>query len=294
MGNFDRAEQHYRYSLSLSREMGDELREKSDLGSLGVLFTNKGDYGQAQQVLDASLLIGQDDQYYWHSAVTHYQMGALMLQMGCLDSAHTALTNAVQQFSQRSNRHYEVKTRADLGLLYHLVGDQQRAQAEFTEGLRLIADYGDLRFEALVSTRLGYVLEENGQLDAARRRYELGYDLHNQMGQAYYALNALAGLARLAEQSGDHATALTYVQTIWETIAGKEMDATVETARTLRTCYEIFRQDDHLRADEVLTMACAQLRRRAGSIDEPEQLAQFWQLSDHCFFRDATAAGDLP
>ena len=75
--------------------------------------------------------------------------------------------------------------------------------------LRLIEGHGDLRFQALVNTRLGYVLEANQETASAVHRFWSGHDLHDQMGQRYYAMNALAGLARIATLQGDHDTALT-------------------------------------------------------------------------------------
>ena len=72
----------------------------------------------------------------------------------------------------------------------------------------------------------------------------------------------------------------------------KEMDATTETACTLRTCYTIFSDQNDARAREVLEVACNQLNRRAATIDDPEQVARFWQLADHRFFREAARVRD--
>ncbi|NJN83261.1 MAG: hypothetical protein HC802_13895 [Caldilineaceae bacterium] len=120
---------------------------------------------------------------------------------------------------------------------------------------------------------------------------ESGRFFHDQMGQHRYALNVLAGASRIAELQGDDATAHAHATTIWEIIAGKEMDATVETARTLRTCYTIFLKHGDPRAGVVLETALVQLRRRASTIDDPGYVDQFWQLDDHGFFREI-AGGD--
>jgi hypothetical protein len=105
------------------------------------------------------------------------------------------------------------------------------------------------------------------------------------MGQHYYAMNAQAGLARIAALQDDNDAALDHVAIIWETIGGKEMDATIETARTLRTCYAIFDEHNDPRVDAVLTMAREQLQHRVSNVDDPEHVEQFWQLEDHHFFR---------
>ncbi|MCB0058927.1 MAG: hypothetical protein KDE45_17945, partial [Caldilineaceae bacterium] len=108
-----------------------------------------------------------------------------------------------------------------------------------------------------------------------------GHELHARMGQHFYALNALAGTARLAMHSGDSATAIAHAGTIWETLAGQEPDATVETARTLYTCYAILRAAGDPRASAVVEAAFDQLRARAATIDDPEHVDRFWRLDDH-------------
>ncbi len=286
MGDLDRAEEDYRRGLALSREIGDRTREELILSNLGVLYTRKGDYRKAWEALKASIQIRQGEVNDWRYRVTQHYLGALLMQMGRLDDARATLLEASEELNRFGNRHFEVKVRCDLGLLYHLDNDHESAQEELTHVLGLIADHGDLRFEALVSVRLGYALEVAGRWDNAASMYARGFDLHQQMGQQYYALNGLAGSARVADLQGDQTTAYAHVRTIWGVIAGKEMDATVESVRTLRTCYTIFRKLKDAQAADVLDTACGQLMRRAGTIDDPQHLAQFRQLDDHRFFTD--------
>lgn len=287
MGGFDEAEQNYRRSLELGKAIGEHLRQDIALSNLLVLFTNKGDYRQALNTFDTASKIISTDPRYWRFCVTRFYFAATMMQIGCLDMARLELTQASEQLRLLGHRHFEVKARAELGLLYHLAGEQQQAEKELQTLLGLIANHGDVRFEAFVRTRLGYVLEASGQLDAAHKQYVQGRTLHDQMSQHYYAMNALAGLARVAMRQGDNATAYAHAQTVWQIIGGKETDATVETARTLRTCYEIFQQQGDPQAAAVLDTAVAQLRRRAATIDDAEHRAQFWQLADHRFFQEA-------
>jgi hypothetical protein len=170
-------------------------------------------------------------------------------------------------------------------MLHLLTGDCRQAESELRAVLRFAEENGDLRLTALASTRLGHVLEETGQLEHATDLYTRGFDLHHRMEQYYYAMNARAGLARISVLQGDERVALEHVSDIWATIGGKEMDATIETARTLRTCYTVFDAHNDSRANAVLEMALAQLNRRASTIDDPEHVAQFWQIEDHHFLR---------
>ena len=286
LGDFEHAEQEYKYGLTIAREIGQREIEENLLSNLALLFIHQGNYHHALNTIYTALSMGKERLDYWRYLVAEHHLGAAMMQMGCVASAQSKLTAASVQLCKSGNRHFEVKARCDLGLAYYRNGKHQQAQDELTHSLTLIEGHGDLRFQALSSTRLGYVLESSGQLDAACEQYKRGRKLHAQMGQHYYATNALAGAAQVAMHRGDSATALAHVQTVWQTIGGKETDATVETARTLRTCHEIFQGQGEPHAAEVLDTARTQLRRRASTIDDPDHLAQFWQLADHRFFQE--------
>ncbi len=292
-GEFDMAEREYRIGIALTREIGDRAWEEIILCNLGMMFVRKGDYRQAIDVLTEALRIGQVTTGYWRSLVTSYHLGSYWMEMGCLDQAQLELTAASEGLHQRGNYHFEAKARCDLGLVHYLAGEYERARRELSDVLELVEGHGDLRFEALVRTRLGYVYEETGELAEACESYRRGYELHSQMQQNYYALNALAGSARVASRRGNSKVTQDHVETIWRSIQGKSIDASVETAMTLRTCYCVFTEQNDARQDKVLSMARAQLRNRSDNIDTVEHQEHFWQLAPHSFFRDGVTQASL-
>ena len=289
MGGLATAESDYRRGLVLAEASGDRGMEEMILANLGVLFTLLGDYRQALDSLHSALRIGAETAGYWRYWVAHHYKGKCLLQMGQLDEARASLATAIEQLGQLGNHHFEVMARCDLGLLHHLAGNQEQARAELTFVLDLARQHDDQRYRAWANTRLGYVLEALGDLAGAGEHYARGCELHACMGQHFYALNALAGEARLAAQSGDGVAALAHAGTIWETLAGQEPDATVETARTLRTCYTILRADGDPRAPAVVKATFDQLCARSATIDNPEHVERFWQLDDHRLIAQAFA-----
>ncbi len=284
-GEFDLAEQEYRQGLAVIRDIGDRSWEHIIFSNLGKLFDRKGDYRQAMGALTDALENQQDGVRYWRSFVIRHHIGASWMEMGRLDAAQKELTVASNMLHQLGNHHFETRARCDLGLAHFLSDECELALRELNDVLELVHGHGDLRFEALICTRLGYVYEVTDQLENASNGYRRGYDLHNQMEQYYYAMNALAGSARVAQRLGANAVALDRVETIWRSIEGQSIDATVETAMTLRTCYCVFDMSSDPRKDDVLRMAWAQLCRRADSVDDGEYLERYWQLAPHAFFR---------
>ncbi len=292
-GDFDTAEHEYLSGLSLAREIGDLFIEDTLLSNLGILYVQKGDYRCAMEALTKPKTEVQKDTGYWRTFINRYHIGTCWMEMGCLLQAQQALTEACAQLHRLGNYHFESKARCDLGLVHYLAGEYELARRESHDVLELVEAHGDLRFEALVRTRLGYVYEALGQLEDARDSYKRGNELHSQMEQHYYALNALAGSARVALLSGNPTVALDQVETIWKSIEDKSISATVETAMTLRTCYSVFVDSDDPRQEDVFDMAWSQLTLRADSINEPEFRAKFWSLTPHKFFREVAAEAGL-
>ena len=286
MGDFEQAEQNLHRARQLGEEIGDPARISIALNHLGLFYTSCGDYRHAEEALRACQAVEREQRVYWRNWETLHYLGALRMQIGHLDSARAKLVRACEQLDRIGIRHYEVRVRCDLGLVHHLADEQAQARNELSRALTLLDGYGVLRFEALALTRLGYVLEAMNHLTEAGECYERGCELHHQMGQHYLAMNAQAGLARIAALRDNNESALDRAVTIWETIAGKETAATIETVRALRTCYTVFEAHDDPRAMDILTMAHDQLQRRVSTIDNHDHIEQFWQLDDHRFFHE--------
>lgn len=284
LGEFEQAIHWYELALNAARTAHDMYREQTTLGNLGVLYTMQGDYRRAFALFEECYEFDRRTPTYWRHWTNFGYIGRLFVQIGQLDFARDILRQASEELESASNRHLQVFLRCDLGLAHHLAGEHDAALDELTHVHELILGHGDLRAEAVVNTRLGYVLEALGNVERAAQAYARGQLFHEQMGERYRALHAQAGLARLARRRGDDDAALAHATTIWETIAGHCTEATVSTARTLRTCYEIFAQVDAHRRDQVLAQALAQLKQRASGIDDPALLADFGTLDDHRFF----------
>ena len=287
VGQWRETEQELQQALHYSRECGERRQETLVLDTLGRFFIKIGDYRSAAQALSASEKIEREQQlYWWRNWVTAHYVGALKMEIGDLDSASTILAEASEQLGRVGHLVYEVRARCDLGFAHHLGGDDKQALSVLRDALTMMEGIGELRFEALVNTRIGYVLEASGRSEEAYALYEQSRELQARMGQHYLATNALAGMARVECQRGQHDIGFDHAATIWHTIGGQEADATIETARTLRTCYTIFDAHNDPRADAVVAMAMTQLERRASSIDDPGHVKQFWRLDDHRFFKE--------
>ncbi|MCB0158592.1 MAG: AAA family ATPase, partial [Caldilineaceae bacterium] len=263
MGRFELTERDLRRAIALAKESGQGTEIIIRQGNLGWLLTNMGDYRRALTALDASQTEVNESSAAWLHWINVARRGTVWLEMGCLDAAGRFYREASAKLQQYGARHFDAQVQCDLAWLHLLSRRYQEAEFTLEHVLGVTEQTGDLRLRARACTRLGYVLEATQYPQEALEKYRAGFELHRSMEQHFYAMNARAGLARLAITQGDNDAALAHVTAIWETIGGKEVDATIETAHMLRTCHTIFAEHQDPRADAVLAMAWEQLQRRA-------------------------------
>ncbi len=283
-GGLELAEEDYRYALRLTEETGDQNLAANIWSNLIVLYTHIGDYRRAHQAAHEALALSAAAGAHLRTTASLNYRGKAYLHQGVLTAAQRDLTESLRLFQQSKNNHFQVKTRSDLGLLYHLMSDHLAAQALLEETLQMVQGYGDTRFDAHARTRLGYALEAQQQWAEAEAAYHTAFELHRQMEQINYSLNAAAGLARIAWRRGGRADAVARAHAIWQQLDERTLDATIETIRIYRTCYEILKAPDVECAAKLAGMAQRQLHQRVATIDDAAQRALFWQIPDHHFF----------
>ena len=282
MGEWATAEQHFRHGLAIARETGERSSEQLISANLGVLYINMGDYRLASQHLKVANNPGAHGVFRVGYAQNY--LARAYLHQGRLDDALLILAPSVEQLRASRHLHGEIRAQSDLSFLLHLLGEQEKAREGLQSILRLIRQYGDTRQEALAYVRSGYVEEDSQQWNVAARAYAQGYECHSIVGQHYHAMNGMSGLARVAKHRGEDAMAYQYVSQVWETLQGQQVDATIETVRTYRTCHEIFVMHGDPLATEVFDTAWNQLQSRVSSIDDQGHVPLFWQIPDHGYF----------
>ncbi len=280
-GEFEQAAAHYTQGLTLARQIGYQSLITNILRNIGHMETCRGDYGQAQPALTETIRASRESSGVQNlGAALHYE-GEWYLQQGDFVSAAARLQEAEAVMRAVGLAHFRVKCGSDLGLLHHLRGEDGAAETVLTEALELVTQHGDTRYIAQINVRLGYVQEAQDRLDAARRAYSQGVELHHQMDQLFYAAMGLAGLARLHHRAGETALAQALVREIWQVLESQTPEATIECARMYVTCCHILTDTDPELAGHIAVRAKAQLDRRAATIDHPEREILFWQIPDH-------------
>ncbi|MCI0477993.1 MAG: AAA family ATPase, partial [Anaerolineales bacterium] len=213
-GELASAREHFERAYTLAQTLDDPTAQAGTLNDLGVVFHESQDF---------------------HAALTHYQRALAACQatndQATLAGIHNSLGNfyhitadfaAAREHHQRAlalrramgDRRNEAGSLYNLSLVYHDSGDNEAARHTLEQVCELTHAIGDRRIEGYGWVYLGLVLEYLCEWDAAHAAYTTGLALRREVGLHALAIDALAGLARVATARGDHANAVAYADQV--------------------------------------------------------------------------------
>lgn len=178
-------------------------------------------------------------------------------------------------------------------LIYHNLGEKDAALEYGQLGLRAAQEFGPLarRLQERALMTLGQALVEVGELAEAIEAYQKAITLMRGSGKHHWAMEPLAGLARISLAQGDLNQALSQVDEILAFIetkpvsTGHALDGTVEPFRIYQTCYQVLKANEDSRADAILTDAYNLLQTRAINISDEELR--------HCFLNNVVVNREI-
>jgi hypothetical protein len=135
-------------------------------------------------------------------------------------------------------------------------------------GLRLAQEQSAYNEEAICTTLLGRALEESGQLDEALVQFEHARSSFASLPRPYFAIEPLAGLARVALARGDLAGALVYIEAVLIFLAAGPCTGLNEPFLIFLSCVRVLQALGDERASEVLRTAHARLHEYASRITD--------------------------
>ncbi len=269
-GDYAAAMDYYEQALALFHTVGDQWGMALTLGNLGQICREQGHYSRAlsagRQGLELARATGDTRTEGWLLG----NLGWALLDCGVYAEARHTFEQAVRICRSTGALMEEGWVLSGLGLLCHLQGDQSAAEAYEHQVLALAQSSGERSLEADARLCLGHTLTAAGRPAEAAQAYRRSLELWQEVGRHNRAMEACAGLARIALQQADQSAALAYVETILaylneHTLAGTDQPFLIDL-----TCYEVLRATGDRRAGAILQQACAKLRERANQIADPD------------------------
>jgi tetratricopeptide (TPR) repeat protein len=268
-GNYAEARSIFQTALHLAREHGIRMYAGLMHWALGVLALDEADYAAARQLLEyAHAVFHELGILNFAALITTYQ-GRLAAALGDYPTAHALAQQSLHTSRQLHAREPELESLLLMALVAHLRHSYPEALAYAETACRIATQMGERSFRARAWLGVGRGHEGLGQWAAATEAYQSALDLFTALDKPHLAVEAQAGLARLALATGDLALARAHVEAILAYLAQRPLAGPDEPARILFTCYHVLSRLDDPRAPALLDTANGVLHKHAAPSAEP-------------------------
>ncbi|MEQ8280784.1 MAG: sigma 54-interacting transcriptional regulator [Deltaproteobacteria bacterium] len=200
-GDSDGALDYFEQTLAVAAKSGLASLHARALVNIGTVLIKRGEPRRAEPRLLEGIEIAREASDLTHLAFGYMAVGALAHQRGELASAIDCYRECRSLFRRLGNRTQLARMLHNLGSLYLLCGDANRAKAHNDEALRLAKQAGIERVVAIATVVDGRILGELGEYEDAEARVREGMLLQKKIG-ADRPLEAMVELAELKIQYG--------------------------------------------------------------------------------------------
>ena len=181
-GRIDLASQFIESSRTLFQHINAKKELAILLANLGLVNLSKGNYQLANDLLvqgyDASISIGDQE----NAANTLVNIGISLKHMGNLDEALRAYKKALVFFEDLKNPRGKSFTYTNLGIIYGMKEEHQKALEFYNLALEMDLATGDNLGQAINRINIAGEMRQLGKLEESVTQAELGLGIMNTMG----------------------------------------------------------------------------------------------------------------
>lgn len=314
-GQHAAAKEKYQQALALARQAQLPQLEAFCLNGLGNAFTVSLEHQQAQDCLEEALHIRRNLGDRQEISVTLLNLGSVYSESGEPDKAMACYEECLQLKKLTGELLGQAAVYNNLGNLYVRHGGLAQGQQYFEQALHLAREVNHHRDEAIISYNLGYVAWQMGDMMAVLPWMETALVIADEIGlrimrgfiwtlrgRALLALTRYDEAAHWLEQALAERQAMHLESLVIETQAELVKlhyyqglhDAAYQLAEAVLTfmktgdwegmedpfgvywhCWQVFREQDEVRAQEILYEAYHQLQTTANRIQNQDLRQNF-------------------
>jgi predicted ATPase/DNA-binding SARP family transcriptional activator/uncharacterized protein HemY len=200
-GEYQQAQQLYEESLVLFRECGDDLGTAGVLKQLGILAGSLGEYLEAQRLLREALELYQAMGDQYGVANILNDLGIVADRTGQYAEAQQLYQDCLAIRRRIGHRWGVGTTLNNLGYLAFAQGQYSEAKQLLEESLAIQREIGDRYQIANCLSNLGATVREQGDYDLARGNFSEALTSASEIGAVPLVLELLDGVARLLAAS---------------------------------------------------------------------------------------------
>ena len=262
------ARDYYERALELYRAQTNQYGECSALVNLADIAVDTTALDDAlrygEQALQLSNRIGKR----FDQAASNVILGSLMSALGDNTRAAPYYAESLRLFREMGNGTGESIALRDYALLHLHIGDARAAYALAEQAARVAQDLGSQYREGLARIISGDTLVTLNELVRAEQNYLRAIELLQHAERGHLALDALAGLVRIALARDDKTLALERTNEILSRFDAQTFYDSNDPAAVYVLCVRVLAAHHDPRADSILARGLAELEQRAARIHD--------------------------
>ena len=239
LGNHEEARGYLEQALTIRRQRGDLRGEADSLNNLVGVYHRLGDFLKAKVSCEDALDIYRTVGNPRDEAATLTNLASIHHMLGNLTMARDNHLLALSLYWELKDRGGESLAANNLALVLHDLQEHRLAFEYARRAVSVARTIGDKEGEGFALTALGLTYTGLNQWADAKQAYKDALAVRQQIGQESYAVDNLAGLARVAQQEGNLDDALAYVQKSLAWIEEHGSQGIEYPLRVYVTCYEV-------------------------------------------------------
>jgi tetratricopeptide (TPR) repeat protein len=285
------AERYLWECVRLCQQMGERRVRAFAANCLGRVAIDKGEYGQARQLVQQAFEMFQEVGVPMGIAYSQRDLGVLLIKIGAYDEARQYLQESLMISQEMGDRRAEAVCLNKLGQVTCLQTEYEQAEQLHQECLAILDEIGQqsYRFDCLI--KLGRVAFDQGQYERAKQLYEQGLAGSRQLAFRRHMANALSYLGQVScilDRSSRHDIRSYFHQALQISTDIQSTPVTLEILVGLAIYLSTYEPTDKARAIEILALA---QHHPASSQDTQDRAARFLaELEAECSPAIVTAA----
>jgi class 3 adenylate cyclase/tetratricopeptide (TPR) repeat protein len=268
LGEMEQARQSADLALKYARKLKDEDTLAKTLGNV-VVYYQLVDIMHAVQLIEESIQILDRLGEHNLKASSLINLGYIYTQCGQWEQAENTFKNSLELVENLENPRLIAYNQLNLGLTYHRQGKHQQAREILEKTLTDCQRVHDNFACAAGQIYLGLTLERLEEWDLAAQSFTDAWDEFNQLRAAGFAMEALAGRARCALEAGQHELAMQFALELCDYLQKNGSQGMEFPILAYVTCASVFEKTgDEERRQKSIEKGMQQLMEMAEKISD--------------------------
>ena len=267
--NFDKAEERALQSLEMNLASGNRLGEGNVHNVLGMIGIARGNYAEARDHVEKFLQIAPDTENQNRELSALSNLATILITLGDYGAAKEFGTQMVNLALEIGDRVAESSAYINLAWGASTQGEWKTANEYLMNGLLIKREMYSLEAVAEGLLWLGHTKLGLQQPKDAEQAFRESIKIRQELEQEILQAEAISGLCETLLAPGDLKQAQELVETLMGFISrDANLSGSWEPLRIYWTCYQVFKEANDPRKDEIIKKAFNNLQARAAKIPD--------------------------